>query len=311
MLLVKSGGPAVFHEWVDGFAEASSGLEVREWDDPSVRDDNVTYVLVGQPVGDRISRFPKLKAIFSGGAGVDHLTREPTLPPHLPIIRMATHENAQTMGEYVCLAALGLLRDWRRLALAQERRTWDPFLGTRTARTTRVGVLGLGHIGLHALEMLRGLGFQVHGWSRSRKTIMDTTTYAGEGELQPFLAASDIAVGLLPHTPATSGLICQRTIDWMPHGAGLVNAGRGSLVNIPDLVAALDCGRLGGAVLDVFESEPLPADHPAWTHPRITVTSHVAGFATRRTRAAYVVEGMAALERGDSPPHLYLPDRGY
>lgn len=311
LLLVKSGGPSVFHEWVDGFAAARAGLAVQEWDDPAVQEADVTYVLVGQPVGDRISRLPRLKAIFSGAAGVDHLTREPTLPRHLPIIRMATHENAQTMGEYVCLATLGLLRDWRRLALAQEHRIWDPFLGTRTARTTRVGVLGLGHIGLHAAAMLRGVGFQVHGWSRSHKTVEGIVTYAGADELQPFLAASDIAVGLLPHTPETKGLICERTIGWMPHGAGLVNAGRGSLVNFPDLLAALECGRLSGATLDVFEPEPLPPDHPAWVHPRITVTSHVAGFATRRTRAAYVVEGIVALERGDTPPYLYRPDRGY
>ena len=311
LLLVKSGGPSVFHEWVEGFAACRPGLAVREWDDSGVRDDEVTYVLVGQPVPGRLARMPRLKAIFCGGAGVDHLTGDPTLPRHLPIVRMASHETAQTMAEYVCLAALGLLRGWRRLALAQEQRRWDHFIGTRTARETRVGVLGLGHIGTAAFRMLRGLGFTVQGWSRSPKRMEGVTTYAGADQLRVCLATSDIVIGLLPHTAETAGLIRAETIGWMPRGAGLINAGRGSLVVLGDLLAALDSGQLGGAVLDVFEPEPLPPDHPAWTHPRLTVTSHVAGFATRRTRAAYVAEAMATLERGGRPSYLYDRERGY
>ncbi len=256
LLLVKSGGASVFHEWIDGFAACCPGLTVKEWDDTSVRDDEVTYVLVGQ-------------------------------------------------------SAHGLLRDWRRLALAQEQRRWDHFLGRRTARDTRVGVLGLGHIGLTAARMLGGLGFPVHGWSRSAKRIDGVTSYAGMAQLRACLEASDIVVGLLPHTNETMRLIRAETIGWMPHGAGLVSGGRGSLVNLPDLLAALDSGRLGGAVLDVFEQEPLPPDHPAWVHPRLTVTSHVAGFATRRVRAAYVAEAMAVLEQGGTPLYLYQHERGY
>ena len=311
LLLVKSGGPAWFHEWQAGFAAARPGLMVREWDDPDVNDEDVTYVLVGQPVPGRIARMPRVKAIFSGGAGVDHLVRDPTLPRHLPIIRMATEETAQTMGEYACLATLGLLRDWRRLALAQQDQRWDPFLGTRTALSTTVGIMGLGHIGLVVSSMLCGLGFTVQGWSRSPKAIDGVVTFDGADGLQPFLATSDIAVGLLPHTPETAGLLCAGTMAWMPRGAGLVNAGRGSLIDLPDLLEALNSGQIGGAVLDVFDTEPLPPGHPAWTHPRITVTSHIAGFATRHTRAAYVVNGIAVLERGEKPPYLYQPDRGY
>jgi glyoxylate/hydroxypyruvate reductase A len=311
LLLVKSGGPAAFHEWQAGFLAARPALQVREWDDPGVNDDDVTYVLVGQPVPGRIARMPNVKAIFSGGAGVDHLVLDPTLPKHLPIIRMATGETAQTMGEYVCMAVLGLLRDWRRLTSAQQNQRWDPFLGTRTALTTPVGILGLGHIGLKVAAMLRSLGFPVQGWSRSPKTLDDIKTFCGPDALRPFLESSDIVVGLLPHTPQTAGLLCARTLAWLPRGAGLVNAGRGSLVNLPDLLHALDTGQIGGAVLDVFDTEPLPHGHPAWTHPRITATSHVAGFATRHTRAAAVAAGIAMLEQGEMPPYRYDPMLGY
>lgn len=311
LMLVKSGGLAAFPEWLAAFAAARPGLVVKEWDDPDVRNEDVTYVLVGSVVGDRISRMPALKAIFSGGAGVDHILRDPGLAGRFPIIRMATEENAQTMGEYICLAALGLLRDWRRLALAQQRGQWDSFIGTRTAQTTRVGILGLGHLGLASARMLKGLGFPVSGWSRGAKQVEGVETFAGEAALQSFLAGCDIAVGLLPHTPETAGLICRRTIGWMPQGAALINAGRGSFVVMDDLLEALDSGRLGGAVVDVFDDEPLPPGHPAWAHPRMTVTSHVAAFATRATRARYVAAVIGQLERGEAPGYAYRPERGY
>ena len=309
LLLVKSGGPSVFHEWRDGFAVARPGLTVQEWDD-AVDPARVTYVLVGQPVHGRLAGFPRLKAIFSGGAGVDHLVSDPGTPRGLPIIRMAAHETAQTMGEYVCLSVLGLLRQWRRMALAQERAQWDHFLGTRTALTTRVGLMGLGHVGQMAARMLGGLGFPVSGWSLNRKSLPGVECFGGS-ELDEFLGQADIVVGLLPHTPHTDGLICARTIAAMRPGAALVNAGRGSLVVLPDLVQALDTGRLSAAVLDVFPTEPLPPEDPAWRHPRITVTSHIAGFATRAVRARYVVENMAVLEAGGTPEFLYRPERGY
>jgi glyoxylate/hydroxypyruvate reductase A len=311
VMLVRSGGPAALPEWQAAFASLAPGLAVRGWDDPAVDPDAVAYVLVWEPTPGRLATFRNLRVIFSSAAGVDHITRDPDLPRHLPIVRMASDETAQTVGEYVCLGALAIIRDARRLQAAQAARRWDPFDAARIAPATRVGVMGLGNIGVVAARMLRGLNFVVAGWARSRKTIAGMETYAGMDELPAFLARSDLLVGLLPETAETRGLLDARRLALLPRGAGIVNAGRGSLIVMPDLIAALDAGQVGAAFLDVFETEPLPPDAPAWTHPRITVTSHVAGFASRPARARAVAAALAAFERGAPLPNLYDPARGY
>lgn len=311
LLLVKSGGESAVPEWQKHFATYAPHLTVRWWDDPTVDPDAVDYVVVWDPQPGRLARMRNLKVIFSSAAGVDNIVRDPELPRHLPIVRMATPENAQTMGEYVCLAALSILRDHQRMMELQATRGWVEFEPPRTALDTRVGILGFGHLGQAAARMLRGLGFHVHGWSRGRKVVEGVKSYAGEAELESFLQHTDILVGLLPDTPDTRGLIDARRIAMLPKGAGIINAGRGTLIVIPDLIAALDSGHLDSAVLDVFETEPPEPDHPAWDHPRITVTSHIAGYATRRDRAATVARNIAAFERGDPLPNIYDPERGY
>jgi len=311
LLLVKSGGAAALPDWQAGFAEMMPDLDVRWWDDPAIDPDAVTHVLVWEPQPGRLARYPNLSVIFSSAAGVDHITCDPDLPSGVPIVRMSIEETAQTMGEYVCLAALSILRDGHRLAAAQAARRWDTFEQPHTALDKRVGIMGLGNIGQVVARMLRGLGFSVSGWTRRPRAFEGVKAYCGESGLDEMLAESDILVGLLPETPLTRGLIDRDRIRRLPRGAGIVNAGRGSLIVMPDLIAALDEGHLGAAWLDVFEAEPLPSDHPAWRHPRITVTSHVAGFASRRTRAHAVAAALEAQARGEPLPNLYRPDRGY
>jgi glyoxylate/hydroxypyruvate reductase A len=311
LLLVKSGGAAAMPEWQRAFAELLPDLDVRWWDDPSVPAEAVTYALVWEPEPGRLASYPNLRVIFSSGAGVDHITRDPALPPHVPIVRNASGQTARSVAEYVCFAALGLLRDLPRLLVARETRHWDMWEGERTAEMVRVGILGMGKIGTLTATMLRGLGFAVSGWARTAKAIDGIEVAAGDAALPGFLARSDILVGLLPDTAATRGLLDAKRLALLPPGAGVINAGRGSLVVIDDLIAALDRGHLAGAVLDVFDPEPLPPEAPAWSHPRILVTSHVAGFASRQARAGYVAEVIAGLARGGSPTHLYQPERGY
>jgi glyoxylate/hydroxypyruvate reductase A len=311
ILLVKSGGDEAVPEWQAGFREVAPDLEVRGWNDPSVDPDAVTYVLVWEPEPGRIAGYPNLRAIFSSAAGVDHIVCDPTVPAHLPIVRMVSEETSQTLGEYCCLAALSILRDYPRMIAAQAERRWDPFEPPHTAWDKRVGIMGFGTIGQVAARMLGGLGFQLAGWARSHKTAHGVTMFAGDDELPRFLACCDILVNLLPDTPQTRGILDAQHLGMLPRGAGVVNGGRGTAIVLADLIAALDSGHIGAAVLDVFEEEPLPSEHPAWVHPRITVTSHLAGYASRRARAASVAATLQALERGETVPHLYDPVRGY
>lgn len=311
ILLVNSGGRAMVESWRTLFAEQAPHLEVRWIDDPAVVAADVGYVFVWTPKPGFLATLPNLRLILSSGAGVDHITRDPAWPAHVGIVRMGGDETAQKMGEYVCLGALSLLRDMPRVMVGQQARRWDNFEVARTARDTRVGVMGLGNLGAAAAAMLKGLGFQVAGWSRSAKTLPGVECFAGDGERDAFLARTDLLVCLLPDTPETRGAIRAETIARLPRGAGVVNAGRGGHVVMDDLVAALDEGQLSGAFLDVFDQEPLPAEHPAWGHPRIIVTPHIASMASRVARVRYVSEAIAAFERGEVPPNLYDPSRGY
>ena len=284
---------------------------MRWWQDPSVDLAAVPYVFLWNPTPGWLATLPNLRLILSSGAGVDHITSDPAWPRHVPIVRMGGPETAQRMGEYVCLAALALLRDLPTAIAGQAARRWVEMPTGRTAPETRVGIMGLGNLGAHAAGMLRGLGFQVSGWSRTAKSLPGVACYAGPGERDAFLAGADILVCLLPDTPETRGAIRADTIALLPPGAGVVNAGRGGHVVLPDLLAALDAGRLSGAVLDVFEAEPLPGAAAVWGHPRVIVTPHVASLASRRARARYVANAISAFERTETQANVYVPARGY
>ncbi|HEY4250117.1 MAG TPA: glyoxylate/hydroxypyruvate reductase A [Roseomonas sp.] len=311
VLVVKSGGEAAMPEWQAAFAGCAPELDLRWWDDPGLDPAAVDFALVWDPEPGRLARLPNLKVIFGSGAGVDSIIADPGLPRHIPLVRMGVEGAAQRMGEYVCWAALSLLRDKRRLAIAQASARWDYFEPDFTARDKVVGILGLGVMGARAAAMLQGLGFSVIGWSRTAKALPGVESYAGDAVLDAFLARADMLVVLLPATEATRGLIAAPLLARVKPGTGLIHAGRGSQAVIPDVLAALEAGQLGGAVIDVFEQEPLPADSPLWSHPKVTVTPHVASLPSRRERAAHVAAGIAAFRRGEALPTLYDHSRGY
>jgi glyoxylate/hydroxypyruvate reductase A len=311
LLLVNSGGEAAVAEWrahLQGFAPH---IAVHWWDDPSVPADQVDYALVWQPEPGRLAALPNLRLVLSAGAGVDHITADPEWPRQVPLIRSIPPETAQRMGEYVAMAALALLRNLKRLVRQQDLREWTAFEAERSAPDTCVGILGLGALGVRSAQMVSALGFRTIGWSRTAKTLEGVACYAGPGELDAFLARCDILVCLLPATPQTEGILNAQLLARLPKGAGLIHAGRGSQLHLDALVAALDSAQLAGAFVDVFAEEPLAKDHPAWSHPGIFVTPHIAATVTRRMRARFFAQQIAAFEKGEAVEGRFDPARGY
>jgi glyoxylate/hydroxypyruvate reductase A len=310
-LLVRSGGASAFAEWHAAFKEFAPDLQVRTWTDPEVADADIRYVMVWDPEPGRIAQFPNLRLICSAAAGVDHILRDPLLPRHLPLVRLTTADQSQRMAEYIGWSVLSLMRRLPEILVNNAAHGFDSGLTGETASETRVGVMGLGAMGARSAEVLVALGYQVAGWSNSPKRIEGVESFAGPEAFGAFLARSDILVCLLPLTPSTVGIVRAETIEQLPPGACIVNAGRGGHVVTQDLVEALDSGHLGGAILDVFDPEPLPKDSPLWSHPKVLLTPHVASFGSRRLRARHVAGLIAAFERGEVLPGLYNPVKGY
>ncbi len=244
-----------------------------------------------------LATLPNLRMIFGLGAGIDHLLRDPDLPRHVPIVRLVDPYMTDAMSEYVALSVLRLHRQDLDYIAQQREAVWRE-REQKNAAERPVGILGFGTLGQDAGKKLRSLGFDVAGWSRSEKPLPGFATFAGADGLDRLLARSEIVVCLLPLTPATRGILDARAFARMPQGAAIVNAGRGGHVVEADLLAALDSGRLSGAVLDVFDDEPLPPAHPFWRHPRVIVTPHVAAETHPATAAPLVRDAIRQCEAG-------------
>jgi glyoxylate/hydroxypyruvate reductase A len=294
--------------WLDAFAAQAPDLKVSTFPyegDPEA----VDYALVWSPPPGELKRYPNLKVIFSVGAGIDHLKNDPELPD-LPVVRMVEPGLTAGMTQFVVMACLMIHRsmiDYRNQQLA---RHWEE-ISQRSTGNRRIGILGLGHLGGDAARKLTTFGFPVSGWSRSRKQIEGVTSYAGEEALAEFLGRTDILVSLLPLTAETEDMIDAKLLAGLPKGAAFISAGRGKQVVEEDLLAALDSGQIGGAILDVFREEPLPADSPFWGHERVIVLPHVASMTDPVTAVGAVVENIRRIQSGAEPLHRVDLDKGY
>jgi glyoxylate/hydroxypyruvate reductase A len=275
----------------------------------------VHYVASWKHPPGSLAGLPNLAAIFSLGAGVDHLMTDERLPD-VPIARVVDPDLTTRMSEYIVLHCLMFLRQQRRYDAQQRAAGWEDDRNQPAARSVRVGIMGLGELGLDAVRKLRVMGFDVAGWSRSPKTIEGLATFSGEDGMAAFLARTDILVSLLPLTPETRGVIDAKLLaglaqDGRLGGPFLINAGRGGLQLEADILAALDAGTLRAATLDVFESEPLPADSPLWSHPAVTVTPHNAAMSEPEAIVTLIAAQIRRLEAGEALEHVVDPGRGY
>jgi glyoxylate/hydroxypyruvate reductase A len=274
----------------------------------------VAYAAVWKPVPGELAVFPNLKVIFNLGAGVDALTADSSLP-NVPLVRVAVADLTNRMTEYVVLHVLMHHRQELYLRQSQREKRWEPKFQW-PASAIAVGIMGLGTLGAHAATVLKQIGFRVAGWSRSARQIEGIECFAGNGQLEAFLRRSDILVCLLPLTPQTRGILDRNLFAKLnrtsPLGAPvLINAGRGGLQNEADILASLDDGTLGAASLDVFAREPLPADSPFWTHPKVVLTPHNAADTDADEISKYVARQIARFEQGLALENVVDRGRGY
>lgn len=295
LVIIRKTAPA--DVWVRALAERAPELRVHVWPETGPVDE-VEYVLSWAAGPGVIAGFPNLKAIFSLGAGVDHILSDATVPAHLPIIRMIDETLTRRMVQYVIHAVLSRHRRIEEMRANQAQALWK----RPDFPDLRVGIMGLGEIGRACAQQLLALGYEVSGWSRRGEPLAGVEVHGGEQGLPAFLSRSDILVCLLPQTRETFGILSRDTLGQLPRGAYLVNAGRGEHIVDEDLLALLAEGHLSGAMLDAFREEPLPSDHPFWTAPGVTVTPHIAGWTQPSTGVSHVVQAIAAIETG-SPPH--------
>jgi glyoxylate/hydroxypyruvate reductase A len=258
---------------------------------------------------------PNLQAIFSLGAGVDHVLVDPRLPD-VPVVRVIDPDLTTRMSEWVVMQVLLHHRQFRRYDRQQAERIWEEDENQPAARDVRVGLLGLGELGRDAARKLQAIGFDVAGWTRSPRTVPGLATHHGPAGLDALLARTDILVSLLPLTSETrgilnSGLIAKLARDGRLGGPFLINAGRGGSQVEADIVAALNSGALKGASLDVFEIEPLPSASPLWRHPNVFLSPHNSAISTPVAVARYIADQILAHGRGEPLRNVVDRARGY
>ena len=292
--------------WLQGLAAALPGADVEVWQPGAPQAD---FAVVWAPPQPFLDEQPGLKALFNIGAGVDALLKLRLLPS-IPVVRLNDAGMAVQMAEYVCHAVIRHFREFDRYEEAMRHGDWAYRKPPRRADFA-VGVMGLGVLGQRVAQALAQFEFPLNGWSRSAKAIDGVRCFHGADGLNDFLSASRVLVNLLPLTPETENILNRTTLSRLQPGGYVINTARGAHLVDKDLIALLDSGHLAGAALDVFRTEPLPAGHPFWQHPKITLTPHTSARTLRDDTIAQIAGKIAALQRGEAVAGIVNPQRGY
>ena len=292
--------------WVQGLQAALPGAHVASWAPGAPPAD---HAIVWAPPQAFIDEQAGLKTLFNIGAGVDALLQL-RLPPTLKVVRLDDAGMSVQMAEYVCHAVIRHFREFDGYDADVKTGRWS-YRKPRNRADFPVGVMGLGVLGERVARALRVFEFPVNGYSRSPKQIDGVRCFAGAEQLGDFLQASRILVNLMPLTPETENILNQASLSKLQTGGYLINVARGRHLVEEDLIALLDSGHLAGAMLDVFRTEPLPAGHPFWQHPKITVTPHTSARTLRDESIAQIAGKILALQRGEPIRGEVDHQRGY
>jgi glyoxylate/hydroxypyruvate reductase A len=270
-------------------------------------EDEVDMALVANPRPGALVSLKGARLIQSLWMGVERLLADPDYPKGVPLARLIDPGMVAAMTETVVAHVL----DWHRHHYYYRNLQAEPRwrrVGQFLASDRTVGILGLGELGSEAARRLLQLDFKVTGFSRRPKKLPGVANFNDLGKMLP---AVDALVCLLPLTAQTKGILNAKTFATMKPKGCVINLARGAHLVEKDLLAALDSGHLRHAYLDVFDTEPLPMDHPFWRHPGVTITPHSAALTEPRTAIAKIVENVERVRRGETPLNLVDFSAGY
>lgn len=298
--------------WLKALAKAIPGANVREWK----RGDNAhaDYALVWHPPVDMLAG-RKLKAVFALGAGVDSILSKLKAHPEMldasiPLFRLEDTGMGLQMQEYAVSQVLHWFRRFDDYQALKSQAKWQP-LQEYTREEFTVGIMGAGVLGAKVAESLQAWGFPLRCWSRTRKSWPGVESFAGTAELAVFLSQTRVLINLLPNTAETVGIINTGLLNQLQDGAYVLNLARGVHLKEDDLLAALNTGKLKGAMLDVYSSEPLPENNPLWKHPRVAMTPHIAAVTRPAEAVDYISRTILNLESGKAVTGQVDRVRGY
>ena len=249
----------------------------------------IEFILAMMPPPGLFKLFPNLKVVASLAAGVDKFLKDPDFPEGVKLTRLKDPHMAKDIAHYVLANVLYYAKRLDVWNENQQQKIWfkePPFQLTDKP----VGVMGAGYLGLYSLNFLEKVNLPVHAWSNSIKNLENIEHFAGKSAYSNFLSKSYFLVCLLPLTPETTNILNKKTFEQLPKGAVLIHLGRGEQLVEDDLLEALDSAQLAGACIDVFRQEPLPSDHPFWSHPKIRVTPHIASVTEPATAIPQILE---------------------
>ncbi|MBO39499.1 MAG: glyoxylate/hydroxypyruvate reductase A [Rhodospirillaceae bacterium] len=295
--------------WVNALQKELPDLEIEVW--PNVKNlDEVEFALLWGNWNADLTRFPNLQAFLSLGAGVDHILALDHRPPHIPIVRLGDPSLQTGMVEFVLYNVLRFHRNFQKYEKQQSETLWVEQPQVSPSNRS-VGLMGLGSLGTVCANALINLGFDVLGWSRRDKEIDKVRVFSGGQGLNKFLTQSEIIVCLLPLTRKTKNILNEENLKKLPPGSFVINAARGGHIVESDLLKLLDDGHIGGAALDVFEMEPLPKKNLLWSHPKVTVTPHVAALVNLESAAKAISETIYCCRNGLPLKNIVDPIEGY
>jgi glyoxylate/hydroxypyruvate reductase len=292
--------------WVDGLRQALPAATVEAWRPGAAQAD---YAVVWAPPQALLDEQQRLRGIFNIGAGVDALLKL-RIPPDALLVRLDDAGMSVQMAEFVCHAVIRHFREFDAYEADAAQARWG-FRKPRNRLDFPVGVMGMGVLGRRVLQALMAFEFPVRGWSRTPHELAGVECYAGAAQLPEFLGRCRVLVNLLPLTPDTENILDRRNLSRLQPGGYLINVARGSHLVEQDLMQLIDEGHLAGAALDVFRTEPLPAGHPFWRHPKITVTPHTSARTLRDESIAQIARKIRALEAGEPIAGVVDRQRGY